>query len=288
MKKILLITTGGTLACTPSAQGLTPTLKGADILAYAKETVENIEVLDFKLIDSSVMIDEDRHALAQLIWEKYTEYDSFIITHGTDSMAYTAAYLDCCLHHFDKTIVITGAQLPLIEQGTDAVDNLNLAIKTANAPGFYGVCLAIYNRLLPAKTATKTHTEGFVAFQTVDQEYLINPIPSPQEKAQLLPFYQKKVGVLTITPNLEAQTIALYQNMDGVLVQVLGAGGMLEKQQEALEQLKQQGVAIYMKSQCTFGKVEAIYQAHSGIAKFLCLPQVSLEWAVYAILFGIL
>ena len=118
MNRILLITTGGTLACTPSENGLVPTLTGVDIVEYSKyKDQADIDICDFKLIDSSIMTDEDRAELAEIIWGNRDDYDAFIITHGTDSMAYTAAYLDCALPDFGKSIIITGAQLPLPEEG---------------------------------------------------------------------------------------------------------------------------------------------------------------------------
>ena len=86
----LLITTGGTISCVPTEEGLKPGLLGADLLKYSNYWCD---VLDFKLIDSSVMTDPERQDIAKIIWDSYDRYDSFVITHGTDSMAYTAAYL---------------------------------------------------------------------------------------------------------------------------------------------------------------------------------------------------
>ena len=172
MNKILLITTGGTLACTPTENGLAPTLKGVDIMEYSSYKDEaDIDICDFKLIDSSIMTDEDRAELTEIIWGNRDDYDAFIITHGTDSMAYTAAYLDCALPAFGKSIIITGSQLPLPQEGTDAVDNLNLAVKSA-MEGYVGTCLAIYHRLIPAKSVTKMETEGFTAFECVTKDYI--------------------------------------------------------------------------------------------------------------------
>ncbi|MBP1571303.1 MAG: asparaginase, partial [Oscillospiraceae bacterium] len=90
MTKTLLITTGGTISCMETPEGLKPNLKGADLLRYSHY---DCDVLDFKLIDSSVMTDPERQDIAKIIWDNYDRYDSFVITHGTDSMAYTAAYL---------------------------------------------------------------------------------------------------------------------------------------------------------------------------------------------------
>lgn len=287
MNRILLITTGGTLACTPTEKGLMPTLTGRDILEYSAYPDADIDICDFKLIDSSIMTDEDRAELADIIWGNRDDYDAFIVTHGTDSMAYTAAYLDCALPNFGKSIIITGAQLPLPQEGTDAVDNLNLAVKSA-MKGYVGTCLAIYHRLIPAKSATKMETEGFTAFESVTKTYIEGTQPLPAGERRLVKEPQKKVGLIYITPNLDAATIAHYKDCDAVLVLVLGAGGMPRHQEEAFDALKEKGVKVYIKSQCVFGKVEAIYEAHSGVNKYIPVVDTSIDWAVYAIMFGVI
>jgi len=286
MNRILLITTGGTLACTPTENGLVPTLTGVDIIEYCKYKDEaDIDICDFKLIDSSIMTDEDRAELAEIIWGNRDDYDAFIISHGTDSMAYTAAYLDCALPDFGKSIIITGAQLPLPQEGTDAVDNLNLAVEAA-MEGYVGTCLAIWHRLIPAKSATKMETEGFTAFESVTKTYITEKLELPQGERKLVAEPQKKVGLIYITPNLDRETIARYSDFDAVLVLVLGSGGMPKHQEAAFDLLKEKGVKVYIKSQCLFGKVEAIYEAHSGVNKFISVVDTSIDWAMYAIMFG--
>ncbi|MBQ3008943.1 MAG: asparaginase [Oscillospiraceae bacterium] len=287
MNRILLITTGGTLACTPSENGLVPTLTGRDILEYSAYPDADVDICDFKLIDSSIMTDEDRAELADIIWGNRDDYDAFIITHGTDSMAYTAAYLDCALPDFGKSIIITGSQLPLPQEGTDAVDNLNLSVKAA-LEGYVGTCLAIYHRLIPAKSATKMETEGFTAFKSVTETYIEGTQPLPTGERRLVEEPQKKVGLIYITPNLDAQTIAHYEDCDAVLALVLGSGGMPKHQEAAFDALKEKGVKVYIKSQCLFGKVEAIYEAHSGVNKYISVVDTSIDWAVYAIMFGVI
>ena len=288
MNKILLITTGGTLACTPSENGLVPTLTGVDIVEYSKYRDEaDIDICDFKLIDSSIMTDEDRAELAEIIWGNRDDYDAFIITHGTDSMAYTAAYLDCALPDFGKSIIITGAQLPLPQEGTDAVANLDLAVEAA-MEGYVGTCLAIWHRLIPAKSATKMETEGFAAFESVTKNYITEKQPLPQGERKLIAAPQAKVGLIYITPNLDRETIGRYADYDAVLVLVLGSGGMPKHQEAAFDLLKEKGVKVYIKSQCLFGRVEAIYEAHSGVNKFISVVDTSIDWAVYAIMFGVI
>ncbi len=287
MNRVLMITTGGTLACTPTEKGLMPTLKGLDILEYSDYKDEEIDILDFKLIDSSIMTDEDRAELAEIIWENREDYDAFVVTHGTDSMAYTAAYLDCALQNFGKSIVITGAQLPLPQEGTDRVANLNLALKAAFT-GYVGTCIAMWHRLIPAKSATKIETEGFTAFESVTKTYIEGNQPLPQGEAVFADIPRNKTGLIYITPNLDGDTIMSYTMHDAVLALVLGAGGMPKHQEEAFDKLKEKGVKVYIKSQCIYGKVEAIYEAHSGVNKYIPVVDTSIDWAVYAIMFGLI
>lgn len=287
MNRILLITTGGTLACTPTPRGLVPTLTGRDILKYSRYPDADISVLDFRLIDSSVMTDDDRAQLADIIAENSRKYDAFIITHGTDSMAYTAAYLDCALRHTATSVILTGAQLPLPQEDTDAADNLNLAIKTA-MEGAWGVCLAVYHRILPAKTATKTQTEGFTAFECVDGVYMQAPTGKRPAPVTGILKPVNKTGLIYITPNLDRQTIESYSHCDCVIALVLGAGGMPKHQEAAFDRLKAKGVKVYIKSQCLQGKVEALYEAHSGVGKFIPINDCSVDWAVYAVMFGLI
>lgn len=280
----LLITTGGTISCVPTASGLKPGLDGAQLLGYSNYYCD---VLDFKMIDSSVMTDPERQEIARIIWENYDKYDSFVITHGTDSMAYTAAYLACALQNFDKTVVLTGSQLPMVYPDTDAKDNLNLALKTALTGEYYGICIAIGGRILPADSVTKFETEGFAAFDNINRQYLTRPIPKPAESPAYLTPKTNMVGVIYITPNLSRDIILSYITMDAVLVLLLGAGGMPQVCEAALERLKAAGVKVYIKSQCMYGKVEEIYAAHSGVKKFIPIKNESIEYTIYKIMFDL-
>lgn len=280
----LLITTGGTISCVPTESGLKPGLNGAQLLSYSNYYCD---VLDFKMIDSSVMTDPERQEIARIIWENYDKYDSFVITHGTDSMAYTAAYLACALQNFDKTVVLTGSQLPMVYPDTDAKDNLNLALKTALTGEYYGICIAIGGRILPADSVTKFETEGFAAFDNINREYLTRPIPKPAESPIYLEPKTNMVGVIYITPNLSRDIILSYITMDAVLVLLLGAGGMPQVCEAALERLKAAGVRVYIKSQCMYGKVEEIYAAHSGVKKFIPVKNESIEYTIYKIMFDL-
>lgn len=279
--RTLLITTGGTISCLDGPDGLTPVLTGADLLAKSDFSCD---YLDFKLIDSSVMSDEQRGELAQLIWSKREEYDSFVVTHGTDSMAYTAAYLDCAFAGLDKAVILTGSQLPISYPGTDALDNLNLALETAIAGHAPGVYIAFAGKLLPGHAATKLETEDFSAFDSVAAW---NPLRTADEPPHLRQVVVPKVGIIHITPALPTEIILAYANMDAVLVLVLGAGGMPEQWIKALKKLELLDVKVYIKSQCLYGSVEQKYAAHGAARAFPSINNTSIEYAVYSIMFGL-
>jgi L-asparaginase/Glu-tRNA(Gln) amidotransferase subunit D len=154
--------------------------------------------------------------------------------------------------------------------------------------GYVGTCLAIYHRLIPAKSATKMETEGFTAFESVIKDYIEGTRAVPQGQEKLMEKPVRKVGLIYITPNLDAATISHYEDCDAVLVLVLGAGGMPKHQEAAFDALKEKGVKVYIKSQCIYGKVEAIYEAHSGVNKYIPVVDTSIDWAMYAIMFGVI
>ena len=90
MKHLLLLGTGGTIACKRGENGLTPLLTGDELLSYVPDAkkfceVETIQVLN---IDSTNMHPKHWLRLAQVLEENYDNYDGFVICHGTDTMAY--------------------------------------------------------------------------------------------------------------------------------------------------------------------------------------------------------
>ena len=140
MKKILFLTTGGTISCEVTDDGLEPKLKGADLLKAVPElrTLGDITVKDLTLLDSSNLEPSNWSAWARLIGDNYSDYDAFVMTHGTDTMAYTASALNWMLIHLGKPVVLTGSQIPLSLTNSDARSNLELAFSVA-ASGLPGV-----------------------------------------------------------------------------------------------------------------------------------------------------
>ena len=115
MKKILLIATGGTIASKYTAEGLAPQISADELLEYIPEAREfcTIDTVQPFALDSTNVCADHWLKLARLIESKYEFYDGFVLCHGTDTMAYTAAALSYLIQNNRRPIVITGAQKPI-------------------------------------------------------------------------------------------------------------------------------------------------------------------------------
>jgi lysophospholipase len=124
-------------------------------------------MLEFEdLIDSSNIMVSDWVKIAKTIEENYKFYDAFIVLHGTDTMAYTASALSFMLENLNKTVVITGSQIPLLELKNDAVDNLLGSLMVAGHFNIPEVMVFFANKLLRGNRVTKESTIEMTAFNT--------------------------------------------------------------------------------------------------------------------------
>ena len=122
------------------------------------------------LIDSSDVEPSLWISLAEIIRDKYEEYDGFVILHGTDTMAYSASTLSFMLEGLTKPVVFTGSQLPIGVPRTDGKENLISAVEIAAAKDHEGharvpeVCIYFDSLLLRGNRSTKYSAEAFNAF----------------------------------------------------------------------------------------------------------------------------
>ncbi|MBR6826368.1 MAG: asparaginase, partial [Oscillospiraceae bacterium] len=133
MKKVLMLGTGGTIASDRSPGGLVPVLTVEQLVEKVPVIAELCEVTCIQLfsIDSTNMEPSHWLQIAQAIEDNYDRYDGFVIAHGTDTMAYTAAALSYLVQYSPKPIILTGAQKPMIFENTDSKTNLADAFRCA-------------------------------------------------------------------------------------------------------------------------------------------------------------
>ena len=149
MKKILLIGTGGTIASQVTHDGLAPELTTEQLLEHIPgiSAICQVDCVQLLNLDSTNILPEHWMLMADCIRKNYHAYDGFVLTHGTDTMAYTAAALSYLIQGSPKPIVLTGAQKPIGFDNTDSKVNLLDAFRCASED-LPGVSIVFNNQVI--------------------------------------------------------------------------------------------------------------------------------------------
>ena len=259
MKKILLLATGGTIASRETEHGLRPTLSAGDMRAAIGAKGGVIEVMDLLSIDSTNIAPTHWQTVARRIADVRTDYDGFIITHGTDTMAYTAAALYYMLEHIDRPVVLTGSQRPLGLTGSDAEGNLRLAYEAARS-GFAGVCLAFGERLIHGNAAKKMYSLADDAFRSIGRAEIDLSAPSaPSAPFRLHDALDERVAVIRLYPGMKPITIDAHiaSGYRGIILEGYGLGSVPGDDAEesflpSLDRARTRACTIVLTTQCIY------------------------------------
>lgn len=247
-KRILLLATGGTIASRNLGEGLTPALTAEELLACVPELGTFCDIVAEQVcnLDSTNMRPENWMALAARVRAAYEAYDGFVITHGTDTMAYAAACLYYLLQNTRKPVVLTGAQVSIFERDSDARDNLIGAFRYACDDGAAGVRLFFGGKVICGTRARKTRTRSFNAFSSVNfpevavvrdgrVRYYIQGDVSGKER-----FYDvldPAVLLIKLTPGMDAGLLDYAAaHSHAVILESFGVGGIPHYDDGAFEQ----------------------------------------------------
>lgn len=278
MKEILLLTTGGTIASTPTGQGLAPGMAGGDLTRRMGSLCDHyhITVRDILRLDSSNIQPEEWQIIARAVYETRNDYDGIVITHGTDTMAYTSSILTFMLLGISIPVVVTGAQLPIDHPLTDALENLRTALAMA-ASGIGGVFVAFDRRVICGPRAVKTKTTGFDAFESVNCPWagtvdgsglqVRRDLPKPGGECVLLDRLCRDVFLIKLTPGLNPEIFDMLLGMHyrGIVIEAFGAGGLHFIRRDLIAKLNkvvEAGIAVVVCSQCLYERSDfSLYQA---------------------------
>lgn len=262
MKRILMIGTGGTIASEMSPSGLTPELNPRQLLEFIPRIAElcRVECIQLYNLDSTNLRPENWLGVARCLRENYARYDGFVISHGTDTMAYTAAALSYLVQGADKPIVLTGAQKPIWFDSTDSKRNLTDAFLYA-CRGCGGVQIVFNGKVILGTRARKTCSKSFQAFSSVNypdlavvqDEHIMQYIrcqsaPQPRFWDTL----NANVGLLKLIPGVEADLVAfMLEKYDGLIIESFGVGGLPEYGglYEAVHRAVERGKLVVMTTQ---------------------------------------
>ena len=275
-KKILLLTTGGTIASLPGGEGLEPQRSGVmERELNQLRTYYDITVQDVMCLDSSNIRPEDWQFIARNIFENRTGFDGIVVSHGTDTMAYTASAVTFMLPNIDLPVVFTGSQLPLADMLSDGPDNLRTAFAMA-AAGYPGVFLAFDRKVMLGCRAVKVRASGFSAFESVNARYAAqvsnlglvvdtNVLPVRTGEAQLRTDVSRDVFLLKLTPGLNPAVFDMLAAMGykGIVIEAFGLGGInfLNKGLRGIRRCIEDGVSIVVTTQCLYDSSDLrVYQ----------------------------
>jgi len=286
VKNILLIATGGTIACSSSDEGLTPSANVNELLSYIPHIKEKCKLSGISImnIDSTNMNPELMMNIAKAIKEYRDNYDGFVVAHGTDTMGYTAAALVYMLKNFNKPVVITGSQLPMEAEYTDAKKNLSDAIIYA-CEGRAGVYVAFDGCIINGAHARKVKTRSYDAFESVNYPVVAHIKHSRITHNEAVQGDYNKSDNSGIEPELcsDVMLIKLFPGIDnkifefikghykGVVIESFGIGGIPNIDNNIVEEIHkliEAGVAVVVTTQCNYEGVDLdIYEVGKKLAK---------------------
>ncbi|MBR4410085.1 MAG: asparaginase [Firmicutes bacterium] len=249
-KKILLIGTGGTIACKQTEYGLAPSFTSEELISYIPESQKFCEVDAVQIcnLDSTNITPEHWSMISRTIEAKYDYYDGFVVCHGTDTLAYTTAALSYMIQNSAKPIVVTGAQKPINDTNTDARRNLYDSLLYASDDDSHGVVLVFDGKVIAGTRAKKERAKSYNAFSSINYPnlaiiqdgHLIRYIPSenPRWRVRFYHDMGSRVYVLKFTPGLDAEILTwIFENADGVIFESFGVGGIPQYLLDKLEEL---------------------------------------------------
>ena len=248
MKKILMITTGGTIASIQTKDGLKPGLDGKQLLEFIPQlnNMCDIDVKSVFSIDSTNVYYKHWLILAEVIKEEYEIYDGFVICHGTDTLSYTASALSYLIQNSKKPIVLTGAQRPINLDISDAKTNLLDSFTYACEDNSKGVVLIFSGNVILGTRARKIRTKSFDAFKSIDfprvaivKDGVVIPyITNLNENTKFYNNLDPNVGLLKLIPGIDYKVLEFMLELyDALVIESFGVGGLPTYEDKSFNEL---------------------------------------------------
>lgn len=241
-KKILIISTGGTISCGETEQGLSPKLKFDELLSNipSLDCDAKIDGVQLMNIDSGNIHPTNWLDIANQIKKEYNNYDGFVITHGTDTLSYTSAALSYLVQNSKKPIVLTGSQKPIEVDDSDGKNNLSKSIVLA-CQGVGGVFIVFNNKVILGTEAKKTKSKSYDAFVSLNVPYvayfeddklywnekILELLETNYEQVQFYDSLDTKVALIKIAPGLKPDILVyIAEHYHAVVIEAYGVGSI--------------------------------------------------------------
>lgn len=268
--KILILFCGGTIIMHKSKEGsLVVEEKEKAIKALLKleprlNEIADCEVYFIDNIDSTNITSSHWNRISQVIADNYDKYDGFVITHGTDTMAYTSSALSFTLQNLGKPVVLTGSQIPGNRVETDARRNFVNAVRLATMD-ISGVMVVFDEEIMLGARASKVSESKLDAYETINWDDLgeiridirLSDEHKPRHKRplNLQKGFEESIAVITLFPQMTPNTLHAIINtgIKGLILRGYGSGNISYAYLEVLKELKKKKIPVVVHTQCLEG-----------------------------------
>lgn len=274
--RILVLTTGGTIAAVQKEDGLSISMTGEELMKLLPELSRfhnDFEVRNLFIKGSSNISPEDWIFMARSIIQMEHEFDAIVISHGTDTLAYSASALSFCLLDFQKPVVLTGSMVPPGFPFSDAGENLLSALCFASSLAERkrkGVSVAFSGRLIHGVRSSKVNSWKKKAFDSIDypdlgsfadaKALLSNHTPGFDEslRGKFDLSLDKNVAFISIFPGLSPLYLDLaFQNKPkAVVLEGFGVGGILLTLFDSVKRILDSDIPVFVRTQVPYGGVD--------------------------------
>jgi len=278
LSRILYVDAGGTISQSLNSAGTLDVTE--ESLNYLNQVrgLEDIAIIEYLptsfRIDSTNMTTENRRKLAQLIYENYDDFDGFVIGHGTDTMVDSAAALNYMLGNLGKPVVFTGSQIPILNPGNDAKNNVYNAVKTATLD--LGEVVIVFGNYVLRGNRTIKESEfdlnAFMSYRispigTIGLELRLNGEKFPRTDSDLDLFLDFDTKVVYFDQNSGSELNLLEQlvrdeDVHGIVIGGYWAGNIQNRYIENIKLATSKGKPIVGITVCLKGEADSsLYKA---------------------------
>ncbi len=270
MKRFLVLSTGGTIASESGEYGFAPKMSMSAIIESIPEIHNNFqyECKSVLNMDSSNIQPEEWKIIAKAVWENRNDYSAIIVTHGTDTMSYTASMLSFMLLSIKIPVIFTGSQIPFSVEGNDAIKNLKDSFYTANSDIRPGIYVVFDGKIMLGCRSKKLRTQSLNAFESInypDIGTIDGNVVTLNDKRNFSESYpdklfgkiNKNVFLLKLIPGTHPDIFDMLAKMDydGVVIEAFGIGGLHYIRRDLpkkINNLLEKNVEIVVVSQCPY------------------------------------
>jgi len=268
--RIAVLFCGGTLVMEEDEHGVwqVPPSEAAveNLLSLEPRLSElaELEVAYVDNIDSANITPEHWDRMAEEVAARYATHDGFVVTHGTDTMAYTASALSFALRDLGKPVVLTGAQIPGRFIETDARRNFVNAIRIATMD-LGGVFVVFDRSVILGARATKVSESKLSAFASINRE----PVGEIRADVRIRDDagrrhdrpvrveagFESNITVATLFPGTSVSMLLdiLESGTAGLVLRAYGTGNIAGRYLEVVRRAGELGVPVVVTSQCLEG-----------------------------------